>query len=155
MDRLLKRVLDGLWPLAEPHLRALNARVRAIEEAVAPPRRRRRLRTLAERYVEDQDLDIQVTPEILTDFYDHIVELGAPGDCECGKGALDRAHYMVENGVWEEAGLEPGDVACLGCLSRRLGRRLVRTDFEAVPINESVRDVLDNVDNVDEGDCSR
>lgn len=38
--------------------------------------------------------------------------------------------YMVRNRVWEAAGMEPmGGCLCIGCLERRLGRRLKPKDF--------------------------
>jgi hypothetical protein len=50
--------------------------------------------------------------------------------------------YMVTAEVWAEAGMEPdGGYLCIGCLERRLGRRLVPADFPAWPVNE--RDPLD------------
>lgn len=58
--------------------------------------------------------------------------------------------YMVLDRVWDAAGMpsevrlspagrffvfSPG-VLCIGCLERRLGRRLTPPDFEDVPLNE-------------------
>ena len=38
--------------------------------------------------------------------------------------------YMVRDSVWKAAGLEPmGGCICIGCLERRLGRRLKPKDF--------------------------
>ena len=38
--------------------------------------------------------------------------------------------YMVRDKVWKKAGLEPfGGCLCIGCLERRLGRRLKPKDF--------------------------
>jgi hypothetical protein len=41
-------------------------------------------------------------------------------------------YYMVHNHLW------PGGVhyLCVGCLERRLGRRLTAADFTDVPVNE-------------------
>jgi len=58
-------------------------------------------------------------------------------DCvDCGRDFEE--NYIVNDGVWAAAGLEPeGGRLCIGCLERRLGRRLTRDDFEADnPANE-------------------
>jgi hypothetical protein len=39
--------------------------------------------------------------------------------------------YQVQNTVWEAAGMTPaGGCLCIGCLERRLGRRLRADDFD-------------------------
>jgi hypothetical protein len=39
--------------------------------------------------------------------------------------------YMVRDAVWKRAGMEPlGGCLCIGCLERRLGRRLEPKDFK-------------------------
>jgi len=41
---------------------------------------------------------------------------------------------MVEDTVWAAGGLEPdGGLLCIGCLERRLGRRVKRDDFKSTP----------------------
>ena len=38
--------------------------------------------------------------------------------------------YTVRDSVWKAAGLEPmGGCICIGCLEKRLGRRLIQKDF--------------------------
>jgi hypothetical protein len=38
--------------------------------------------------------------------------------------------YIVEPAVWKAAGMEPmGGCLCIGCLEKRLGRKLTRKDF--------------------------
>ena len=38
--------------------------------------------------------------------------------------------YMVRDAVWKAAGMEPyGGCLCIGCLERRIGRRLMPDDF--------------------------
>ena len=38
--------------------------------------------------------------------------------------------YQVHDRLWKEAGMAPlGGRLCVGCIERRLGRRLVRSDF--------------------------
>jgi hypothetical protein len=43
--------------------------------------------------------------------------------------------YMVDNAVWRAAGYNGGDVACIACLEKRLGRELTPADFTDAPIN--------------------
>ena len=44
-----------------------------------------------------------------------------PDECEL---------YMVRDAVWKAAGMEPyGGCLCIGCLERRIGRKLKRKDF--------------------------
>jgi hypothetical protein len=43
-------------------------------------------------------------------------------------------HYMVHPKVWKKAGMDRGFL-CIGCLERRLGRRLTAKDFTDAPIN--------------------
>ena len=42
--------------------------------------------------------------------------------------------YMVYYRVWQAAGMRQGFL-CIGCLERRLGRRVGPEDFTKVPIN--------------------
>lgn len=45
--------------------------------------------------------------------------------------------YMVHDDVWAAAGMEPnGGCLCVGCLEKRLGRRLWSGDFRDVPLND-------------------
>jgi hypothetical protein len=44
--------------------------------------------------------------------------------------------YMVRDSVWKTAGLEPmGGCICIGCLEKRLSRRLNPKDFPSHPFN--------------------
>ena len=44
----------------------------------------------------------------------------------------DQEVYMLKKGVWRETGLEGwGGCLCIGCLEKRIGRRLKRGDFLA------------------------
>jgi hypothetical protein len=44
--------------------------------------------------------------------------------------------YIVRNSVWKKAGIEPyGGCLCVGCLERRIGRRLKPNDFPGHPLN--------------------
>src|SRR6516164_10227215 len=61
----------------------------------------------------------------------------------------DSEVYIVKNSVWKAAGLEPyGGCLCIGCLERRIGRRLKPKDFErdhsfnnpALPCTDRLRD---------------
>jgi hypothetical protein len=43
---------------------------------------------------------------------------------------FDSEVYTVRDAVWKKAGMEPfGGCLCIGCLERRLGRKLKRMDF--------------------------
>jgi hypothetical protein len=59
-------------------------------------------------------------------------------DCvDCGAN-FDEYDYLVEDAVWAASGLKPdGGKLCIGCLERRLGRRLKRDDFESEIIGSS------------------
>jgi hypothetical protein len=44
--------------------------------------------------------------------------------------------YEVRNSVWKKAGMEAwGGCLCIGCLEKRIGRRLKRKDFPDDPLN--------------------
>lgn len=47
-------------------------------------------------------------------------------------------YYMVEHEVWEAAGMPRwlGGQMCIGCLEKRIGRKLTRADFMDVPLND-------------------
>lgn len=61
---------------------------------------------------------------------------------DCGRETLPtdgRAAewYTVHDQVWADAGMAPLDgCLCVGCIERRLGRRLRAGDFAAVPVND-------------------
>ncbi len=64
------------------------------------------------------------------------------GKCIGCKVAIDSIHeywYMVHNGVWSAAygsSKERSGLSCIGCLERRLGRKLNRGDFDwSLPCN--------------------
>ena len=44
-------------------------------------------------------------------------------------------HYMVQNDIWKAYGAGDG-MLCIGCLEKRIGRKLHRQDFIDLPINE-------------------
>src|SRR5262245_25312888 len=46
--------------------------------------------------------------------------------------------YMVRDSVWKAAGMEPyGGCLCIGCLEKRIGRKLKPKDFPSHPFNNS------------------
>jgi hypothetical protein len=59
---------------------------------------------------------------------------GDPRCVDCGVDTVEaREGYMVRDDVWP---LDPrGGMLCVGCLERRIGRRLAPADFTDVPIN--------------------
>jgi hypothetical protein len=67
--------------------------------------------------------------------------------CDCGVGTITTNEwYMVDNSVWNRAWAGrrksyhakiPGqEILCIGCLEKRIGRTLCRTDFTDAPIND-------------------
>jgi hypothetical protein len=63
----------------------------------------------------------------------------------------DSEVYFVKDSVWKAAGMEPwGGCLCIGCLERRIGRKLKPKDFDrthvfnspAIPRTERLRDRL-------------
>jgi hypothetical protein len=57
-------------------------------------------------------------------------ELKAKGEAEQHIDP-DSEMYMVREVIWKKAGMEPfGGCLCIGCLERRLGRRLKPKDFD-------------------------
>jgi hypothetical protein len=60
---------------------------------------------------------------------------------DCGDNTLKiREHFMVHDEVWAKAGMNPnGGMLCIGCLERRIGRKLCRDDFIDAPINKYAR----------------
>lgn len=57
--------------------------------------------------------------------------------CSCG---VFRANYQygVRDEVWAEARFSPGDIFCVECLEKALGRPLVIEDFTVDPINHTI-----------------
>jgi hypothetical protein len=53
-------------------------------------------------------------------------------DCKVNVYLIMECEYIVNQHVWEAAGLEQwrGGLLCIGCLEVRIGRRLERADFE-------------------------
>lgn len=43
---------------------------------------------------------------------------------------------MVHGGVWADAGMGHDGYLCIGCLERRLGRKLHRADFTSASVND-------------------
>jgi hypothetical protein len=58
-------------------------------------------------------------------------------DCGAATLAIDGSFefYMVRDSIWQDAGMHPRGILCIGCLERRLDRQLVPKDFPDVPIN--------------------
>jgi hypothetical protein len=55
---------------------------------------------------------------------------------DCGEDTHPLEWYTVWDHIWAEAGMHThGGWLCIGCLERRLLRRLRRSDFPDVPIN--------------------
>ena len=70
------------------------------------------------------DLNVDMTePQPLVDF-----------GCEDCASEYDE-YYMVQNDIWKAYGAGKGKL-CIGCLEKRIGRKLCRQDFSDAPINE-------------------
>jgi hypothetical protein len=56
---------------------------------------------------------------------------------DCGRDTWDE-YFMLDNALWERTTTirSRSAMLCVGCVERRLGRRLRRRDFTDVPINE-------------------
>lgn len=60
---------------------------------------------------------------------------------DCGFNTSHSEYYMVKNPIWEEAQNKGiAQILCIGCLERRIGRKLVSNDFSDVPLNLMIRD---------------
>jgi hypothetical protein len=45
--------------------------------------------------------------------------------------------YIVRDEIWKAAGIEPyGGCLCIGCLEKRIGRKLKPKDFPKHPFND-------------------
>lgn len=65
-----------------------------------------------------------------------IRELFICRDCEFD--TFQSEYYMVKNSLWIDAGmpLHGGGMLCIGCIERRLKRKLTKNDFIDAPINK-------------------
>jgi hypothetical protein len=64
-------------------------------------------------------------------------ELETKGSVQSRIGS-DTEMYMVRASIWKKAGMAPfGGSLCIGCLEKRLGRKLKRKDFDwNSPLNQ-------------------
>jgi len=63
-------------------------------------------------------------------------------DCKCYH--YEAAYYMVTDKVWQASGVING-LLCLYCLTKRIGRKLVRDDFTSAPCNKYLFSIMDCV----------
>ncbi len=57
-------------------------------------------------------------------------------DCQINTSDIDE-YYMVHDHVWLASRLpKDGGMLCIGCLERRIGRKLTPSDFRIAPINQ-------------------
>lgn len=63
---------------------------------------------------------------------------------DCESYHYETAYYMVHDHIWMESGGGKGKL-CLYCLTKRLGRKLNRSDFNDAPCNKPIISVLDCV----------
>jgi len=55
-------------------------------------------------------------------------------DCGVNTNFIDE-YYMVNKDVWKKSKGKKG-MLCIGCLEKRIGRRLLPEDFTDVPVNK-------------------
>jgi hypothetical protein len=80
------------------------------------------------------DCGVNTAPGV-PDVDEAMKQLEANGGYECAVGHRSEI-YMVRDRVWEKAGMEPfGGCLCIGCLERRLGRKLKPKDFSEHTFN--------------------
>ena len=65
-------------------------------------------------------------------------------DCHKKIKVNTKDYYMVQDHIWEEGVQEEnrGNLICLDCLEKRLGRKLKIEDFTDYPVNEPIKDEL-------------
>lgn len=55
---------------------------------------------------------------------------------DCGVNTLHNdEYYMVEDDIWDGVHPKRTGMLCIGCLEKRMGRKLTSTDFTDAPIN--------------------
>jgi hypothetical protein len=73
----------------------------------------------------------------MSDFCDSCAAI--PGfDCvDCGRNTGQiQEYYMVNDRLWDKtAGKDKDKMLCIGCLEKRLGRKLTPADFTDAPVN--------------------
>lgn len=68
-----------------------------------------------------------------------ITEQSACRDCGAPTIGKPSESYMVRDDVWKQSGMRKnGGRLCVGCLEKRIGRRLVKEDFTDVPLNGGI-----------------
>jgi hypothetical protein len=66
-------------------------------------------------------------------------------DCkDCGVNTSKIGeYYMIHTDLWKQVnqGVDDTGMLCLGCVEERLGRKLNRRDFPAIPLNDPTREI--------------
>lgn len=62
---------------------------------------------------------------------------------DCGFDTFCSEYYMVKHSIWKLTGIRGwGKMLCIGCLERRIKRKLVRNDFLlGLPINQDYKNM--------------
>lgn len=60
-------------------------------------------------------------------------------DCRINTWVINE-YYMIRNNLWSKYGPQDG-MLCIGCLEKRMGRKLTPNDFTNAPVNNDLRDV--------------
>ena len=60
---------------------------------------------------------------------------------DCGKNTFQTDdYYMVKQWIWEKFGVGHG-MLCIGCLEKRMGRKLTKDDLTDCPLNTHINEV--------------
>lgn len=51
-------------------------------------------------------------------------------------------YYMLKFGLWKTVNPNDSGMLCIGCVEKRIGRKLSSVDFLKCPLNDMKRDVL-------------
>lgn len=54
---------------------------------------------------------------------------------DCHRNTLDE-YYMVHDSIWGESKVPTRALLCIGCLEKRIGRKLKPEDFTNAPVND-------------------
>ena len=114
------------------------------------------LHDLIDEHVEDTDLAYRLhdrvglcEANVVDATFEQLVDYGSPTPCDdCGMDVVPHDDagrrladewYAVTDELWaaaSPAGSQPPRYLCVGCLEKRIGRRLTPTDFPDLGIND-------------------
>lgn len=56
-------------------------------------------------------------------------------DCHCNVKQLREYHYKIKSEIWLKVA-KSNEFLCIGCLEKRLGRRITKEDFTNESVNQ-------------------